>query len=71
MDDGGVVVVVIVSTKEGKQKLFFLGVSNYRESSLSLPSILPLWLVLLYNPDDNISFATSEPSEALLRWVCI
>ena len=41
VDKRGVVVVAIVLPKEEELKLFFLGVSNKCESSLSLTYILP------------------------------
>ena len=50
--DRVVVVVVIVYPKEEERKLFFRGVSNECESSMSFTSVLPLWLVLLSNPAD-------------------
>ena len=46
VDDFGVVVVVVVSQKQEELQLFFLGVSNNFESSLSLESVLLLWLVI-------------------------
>ena len=69
--DRVVVVVVIVYPKEEERKLFFRGVSNECESSMSFTSVLPLWLVLLSNPADATSFSTTEASEALLGWVYI
>ena len=65
MDYPGVFVLDIVSPKELKRKLIFLGVSSNFESSLSLTSILPWLLVVLYNPADATSFAPTDTSEAL------
>ena len=41
VDERGVVVVVIVSTKEEELQIFFLGFSNDHKSQLSLTSLLP------------------------------
>ena len=71
VDEYGVVIVVIVSPKQKELQLFFLGISNDCESSLSLPLVLPWWLVLWYNPEYSKSCSPTEASEALVRWFCI
>ena len=71
VDDHGLVVVEIVSPKEEERQSFLQGVSYDCESSLSLPSVWQLWLVLLSYPDYDTYFAPTEASEALFIWVCI
>ena len=70
MDDRGLVVVDIVSLKE-KEWIFWGGVSYDYESPVSLTSVFPWWLEILYNPDDATSFSPTEASKALLCWVYI
>ena len=65
------VIVTIVSLKQKQLQIFFLGVSNYCESSLLLTSLLPWWFVLGSNTEDAKVCAPTDSSESLLRWVYI
>ena len=66
----GVVVVLFVAPKDVELKLFFLGVSNYCELSLSLISGL-IWLLVLWSNTENAkSYTTIAASQALMCWVC-
>ena len=58
VDERGVVAVVIIAPKEEELQIFFLGVSNDCESSLSLTSKLTRWLVIWSNPVDAAYMCT-------------